>query len=144
MGCDEDDDDPDRDKNYEPPSSETDFSDDFPVFNEIQNEVSRNQTSAKTNSNGYELQRLLEEDLYLSSDNENIAENQVGLCLQRSVYVRRKVKNKSISTQIGKKHVVHTSEWACNIQKHKFSAGEEYISKKGNVVPARIIKPPCS
>jgi hypothetical protein len=64
LSCDEDDDDPDRDKNYEPPSSETDFSDDFPVFNEIQNEVSRNQTSAKTNSNGRELQRLLEEDLF--------------------------------------------------------------------------------
>jgi hypothetical protein len=68
---------------------------------------------------------LLEEDLYLSSDNENIAGNQVGLALQGSVCVRRKVKNKSISTQIG---VVHTSEWACNIEKRTFSAGEEYIS----------------
>ena len=99
----EDDGDSDWDKNYEPPSSETDSSDDFPVFNEIQNEVSRNKTSAKTNSNGHELQLLLEEDLYSSSDNENIAENQVGLALQGSVCVRRRVKNKSISTQIGKK-----------------------------------------
>lgn len=143
MSFDEDDDDSDRDKNYEPPSSETDSSDDVPVFNEIQNEVSRNKTSAKTNSNGHEL-RLLEEDLFLSSDNDNIAGNQVGLDLQGTVGVRRKVKNKSISTQIGKKRVVHTSEWACNIQKRKYSAGEEYISKKGKVVPARIIKPPCS
>ena len=133
MSFDEDDDDSDQDKNYEPPSSETDSSDDFPVFNEIQNEASRNKTSAKTNSNRHE---LLEEDLHLSSDNENIAGNQVGLALQGSVCVRRKVKNKSISTQIG---VVHTSEWACNIQKRKFSAGE-----KGKVVPARIINPPCS
>lgn len=75
---------------------------------------------------------------------DNIADNQVGLELQGTVGVRRKVKNKSISTQIGKKRVVHTSEWACNIQKRKYSAGEEYISKKGKVVPARIIKPPCS
>ena len=51
------------------------------------------------------------------------------------------MRNQSISTQIG---VIHTSEWACNIQKRKFSAGEEYVSKKGQVVPARIIKPPCS
>ena len=137
MRSDEDDDDSDRDNNYEPPSSETDSTDDVPVFNEIQNEVSRNKTSAKTNSNGHEL-RLLEEDLNL------IAENQVGLDLQGTVGVRRKVKNKSISTQRGKKRVVHTSEWACNIQKRKYSAGEEYISKKGKVVPARIIKPPCS
>ena len=56
--------------------SETDSSDDFPVFNEIQNEASRNKTSAKTNSNGHEL-RLPKEDLYLSSNNQNIAENHV-------------------------------------------------------------------
>ena len=104
MRSDEDDDDSDRDNNYEPPSSETDSTDDVPVFNEIQNEVSRNKTSAKTNSNGHEL-RLLEEDLNL------IAENQVGLDLQGTVGVKRKVKNKSISTQRGKKRVVHTSEW---------------------------------
>nr|XP_047136860.1 uncharacterized protein LOC124813613 [Hydra vulgaris] len=88
---DEDNDDSDPDKNYETASSETDSSDDVPVLNEIQNEVSRNKTSAKTNSNGHEL-RLLEEDLNL------IAENQVGLDLQGTVGVRRKVKNKSIST----------------------------------------------
>lgn len=137
-------DDDDRDKNYEPPSSATDSSDDLPGCKETENEVSRNKTTAKTNSNGHELQRLLEEDLYLSSDSDNIAENQESLALQGTVCVKRKVKNKSMSTQKGKKRINNTSEWACNVQKRKFSGGEEYISKKGKVVSARIMKPPCS
>lgn len=143
------DDDTDTDKNYEPSSSESDSSDGLPRLNQLQKKVSQNKSRPnyyKTNTNEQHLQtEILEEDLYLTSDDENIAENEVGLGpIQETCSVKRKVKNKPKSAQIGRKRVVNASEWACNVRKRKYAGGKEYVSKKGKIVHARVLKPPCT
>lgn len=41
-----------------------------------------------------------------------------------------------------RKRIPH--KWKCNIRKEKRSAGQEYISKRGKLTPARIMKQPCN
>uniref|UniRef100_A0A6P7GVH8 Uncharacterized protein LOC114347223 isoform X2 n=1 Tax=Diabrotica virgifera virgifera TaxID=50390 RepID=A0A6P7GVH8_DIAVI len=145
----------DGDKSYEPATSATDSSDDSPSYNEVKRKVKYKSISnqigkkrvVKKTYNTYISDTLSfneEEDDGDKSDEPAISAIDPSDDSPSCNEVKRKVKYKSICTQIGRKRVVHTSEWACNIQKRKYSAGEEYVSKKGKVVPARIMKPPCS
>lgn len=64
-----------------------------------------------------------------SDDNDGMpVENQA--VLEEGGGTKRKVKNKTKSTQQGKKRVVHANDWACNVRKHKLAGGYEYLSKK--------------
>lgn len=138
-------DDSDADKNDEPQSGESSDSDDNdgrPILCKQSKNNVRNKTSTKTMASEQPIQNLLAENLYLTSDNENTVENQA--VLEERGGAKRKLKNKTKSTQQGKKRVVHANDWACNVRKRKLAGGNEYLSKKGKVVPAKVMKPPCS
>jgi hypothetical protein len=92
---------------------------------------------------------ILEKDLYLSDDetsNDAISLNEE--TTETGHYVskpsKRKVKNKSSIKQPGKKRVRHCNEWLSNVRKQKSLSGQEYVNKLNKIVPAKVMKPPCS
>lgn len=97
------------------------------------------------------LRDLLENDLYLSSDEESntgslLNEEEINNTdngSHRSAE-SRKVTNNTTIKQSGRKRIRHSDQWLCNVRKQKSVSGKEYVSKKGKVVPAKTIKPPCS
>lgn len=58
--------------------------------NKLQKEVSKNKASFKINSNRQQIQTVnIEEDLYLTSNDENIEENQVDVTPETSSVKRK-------------------------------------------------------
>ncbi|KAG8329404.1 hypothetical protein J6590_086970 [Homalodisca vitripennis] len=97
------DDDSDNDKNYEPQSSESSESDDNDVRHNISKPV-KNKVRAKSITNPLTStltnQNLLDEDLYLTSDEYDSNEHEVDL--EEESIPNREVKNASKCKQKGK------------------------------------------
>lgn len=80
-----------------------------------------------------------------NSDSNNI--DGEGLIVEPNVMGRpnkRKVKNKSLIKQIGRKRVRHEESWLCNVRKQQFLKVEAYVNKKGKEIKAKTQKPPCT
>nr|CAH7763754.1 unnamed protein product [Callosobruchus chinensis] len=127
-------DDSDADKNYEPTSGESSESDENDVRPRGGSEKNKKIVIKPMESEGTAVQDVFAEDLHLSSAEDGNPEKNA----------KRKVKNKTSCTQPGKKRVVHASDWSCNVRKRKIAGGKEYLSKKGKVIPAKVMKAPCN
>lgn len=124
-------DDSDKDKNYLPKTDSS--SSDFDICKpSTSNKVMKKKINVTT--------RDVEIDLYLTSDDGSIVATPVD---NHKKYFR-KVHNKTSIEQKGRKRVRNPDAWICNVRKQKLAAGEEYTSKKGTFVPAKVMKPPCS
>ena len=131
-------DDSDMDKDYVPNSDVS--SSDSDLFNpSTSNKVWKKFTKKNDNGNqSNETLGVLENDLYLTSDGE------LNELTPRNNDSCRKVKNKTSIAQKGRIRVRNPDAWLCNVRKQKLASGEEYISKKGKTVAAKVMKPPCS
>ena len=77
---------------------------------------------------------------------DNILDNPVRVVksVSGSEVTNRKVLNKTVIRQQGRKRVRNPSQWLSNKRKASYAAGKAYISKKGKNVQDRVMKPPCS